>query len=123
MPPAENHGSERFIAELAAAGIAARADGPAVVFAVAPIAGELAGVDVDTAVSINELQAWPATVPHWLHFPDPITFPHTNIDTNDCLPGWRRHSRDIGSLDAAVPIIVTFLAHIRGTLSTARKAT
>lgn len=121
MEAAQNHGSQRFVADLSVEGVDSRIEGPAVVFTVTPIAGALVGLEVETAVSINELQSWPATVPHWLHFTDSIAFVHSNIDTNECLPGWRRHSRDIGLIDTTVPVIRTFLAHVRGALSSASK--
>jgi hypothetical protein len=112
-------GAARFIAGLEAAGVPARAEGPVVVYAVTPSRGALANVEVQTAVSISELHSWPLTVPHWLHFPDSVTFAHTNINTDDCLTGWRRHSRDIGQWDTSVPAARTWLAHVRGALNQA----
>lgn len=115
------HGPERFLADLASGGVSARRDGPAIIYTVVPATGALAGTEVDTAVSVSELQSWPTTVPHWLHFPQAITFSRTNADANDCLPGWLRHSRDIGQWDTSAPPLSMWLAHVRGVLSTATK--
>jgi hypothetical protein len=115
------HGPDRFLADLAAAGASAYRDGPVIVYTVVPATGNLAGVEIDTAVSTAELQSWPTVVPHWLHFREAITFPHTNTDTNDCLPGWVRHSRDIGQWDTSAPPARVWLAHLRGVLSVATK--
>ncbi|BBX95622.1 hypothetical protein [Mycobacterium lacus] len=116
------HGPDRFLADLACGGVPARREGPAIIYVVVPATGALAGVKIDTAVSVSELQSWPTTVPHWLHFREAIAFAHTNTDTNDCLPGWRRHSRDIGQWDTSAPPVRAWLAHVRGVLSTATKA-
>lgn len=113
---AARHGPDRFLADLVAGGVAARQEGMVIVYLVMPATGLLAGSEVETAVSVNELQSWPTAVPHWLHFRDAITFPHTNIDTNECLPGWLRHSRDIGQWDTSAPPIRAWPAHVRGVL-------
>lgn len=118
---AARHGPDRFLADLTAAGVPARREGPVVVYAVVPATGALAGVPLDTAVSVTELQAWPTVVPHWLHFRREITFAHTNTDTNDCLAGWLRHSRDVGRWDTSVPPARAWLAHVRGALSAAAR--
>jgi hypothetical protein len=115
------HGPDRFLADLASGGVPARREGPAIIYSVVPATGALAGSEVDTAVSVSELQSWPTVVPHWLHFRQTITFSRTNTDTNDCLPGWLRHSRDIGQWDTSAPPLHTWLAHVRGVLSTATK--
>jgi hypothetical protein len=119
---AERHGPDRFLVELVSEGIPARREGPAIIYVVVPATGALAGLDVDTAVSVSELQSWPTMVPHWLHFPEAITFSRTNTDAKDCLPGWIRHSRDIGQWDTSAPPVRTWLAHVRGVLSTATRA-
>ncbi|WP_428343175.1 hypothetical protein [Mycobacterium sp.] len=116
---ASDAGVRRFIADLAAAEVSARVEGPAVIYAVTPIDGVLAGVEVQTAVSISELHSWPLAVPHWLHFPTSVTFAHSNINTDDCLTGWQRHSRDIGHWDTSSPAARGWLAHVRGALTTA----
>jgi hypothetical protein len=122
MPAVPRHGPDRFIADLTGEGVVTRVEGPAVVYTVVPAIGALANVAVDAAVSVSELQSWPTVVPHWLHFREAITFSHTNTDTNDCLRGWLRHSRDIGQWDASVPAARAWMAYVRGVLSTATKA-
>jgi hypothetical protein len=118
---AARHGPDRFLADLAAAGVPGNREGPAVVYTVVPATGSLAGAGIDTAVSVSELQSWPTVVPHWLHFRESITFPHTNTDTADCLPGWLRHSRDVGQWDTSAPPAREWLAHVRGVLGVATK--
>lgn len=115
------HGPDRFLADLAAAGVPGHREGPAIVYTVVPATGSLAGDQIDTAVSLTELQSWPTVVPHWLHFRESITFPRTNTDTNDCLLGWRRHSRDVGQWDTSAPPARAWLAHVRGVLGVATK--
>lgn len=115
------HGPDRFLADLAAAGVPGHREGVTIVYGVVPATGTLAGDEIDTAVSLSELESWPAVVPHWLHFREAITFPHTNTDTNDCMPGWLRHSRDVGQWDTGAPPARAWLAHVRGVLSSATK--
>ena len=38
-------------------------EGPVIVYTVVPATGNLAGVEIDTAVSTAELQSWPTVVP------------------------------------------------------------
>jgi hypothetical protein len=123
MTTAPRHGPDRFIADLAECGVAARFDGPAIVYTVVSATGALAGVEVETAVSASELQPWPTVVPHWLHFRDSISFAHTNTNNNDCLRGWLRHSRDIGVWDSAVSPARAWLAYVRGVLVSAEEGT
>jgi hypothetical protein len=92
-----------------------------VVYTIVPATGELAGVEIDTAVSVAELAPWPTVVPHWLHFPAEIAFANTNSDATDCLPGWLRHSRDIGRWNTTALPLLAWLAHVRGVLSAATK--
>ena len=106
-----------FISALADVGITAEIRGPAVVYAVEAVEGGLVGQTVPTAVSTSELAGWPAAAPHWVHFPSPVAFAHTNADTNECLDGWSRHSREIGSWSTDRPPIVVWLAHVRGIVA------
>lgn len=103
-----------FIADLNDQGIQASVQGSAVVYSVYAVAGALVGTEVPTAVSVSELAGWPAVPPHWLHFPSTVRFAATNTDTNECLDGWLRHSRDIGAWSTDRPPIVNWLAHVRG---------
>lgn len=103
-----------FIADLAEHGVEGQVQGPAVVYSVMAVAGGRAGQSVPTGVSINELTAWPAVPPHWVHFPMSVAFAHSNTDSTDCLEGWQRHSRDIGNWSPNRPPILNWLAHVRG---------
>lgn len=107
----------KFIADLAEYGIEAAVDGPAVVYSMDTIGGARAGSVIATAVSVNELSAWPAVAPHWLHFPSEVAFAVTNVDQVDCLDGWSRHSRDVGAWSMDRPPIANWLAHVRGVLN------
>ncbi|WP_157981583.1 hypothetical protein [Protaetiibacter intestinalis] len=117
MGAAEDAGASAFIADLAEQGIEARVDGPAVVYGIEAVAGARVGTAVGTAVSINELGGWPALPPHWVHFPEEVRFESTNTDNVDCLPGWLRHSRDIGAWSMDRPPALNWLAHVRGLVS------
>ena len=107
----------KFFADLAGCGIDAAVNGPAVVYSVTAIGGARAGNVVPTAVSVSELSAWPSVAPHWLHFPDDVTFATSNPDHVECLDGWTRHSRDVGAWSMDRPPIANWLAHIRGVLN------
>lgn len=112
-------GVNGFVADLAAEEIEAIVDGGVVVYALAPVHGRLAGTTLLTGVSADELVNWPLTPPHWIHLPETVTFESTNPDYNGALPGWVRHSRDIGSWDLSRRPILSWLAHVRGVLGTA----
>lgn len=108
-----------FIKDLASHGIQSEVQGPAVVYSVDAVAGAYAGSVVPTAVSISELSGWPAVPPHWIHFPITVGFSTTNSDSNECLDGWLRHSRDIGGWSTNQPAINNWLAHVRGVIKDA----
>jgi hypothetical protein len=117
MASTENKAVAAFISDLASHGVRAEIEGPAVVYSVEAVSGGLAGQVVPTAVSLSELTSWPAVPPHWVHFPDSVQFGATNADSNDCLPGWKRHSRDIGTWAPDRPPITRWLAHVRGIVT------
>jgi hypothetical protein len=106
-----------FIADLADFGINAVADGAVVKYEVTAVGGALSGHEVPTAVSASELQPWPAAPPHWIHLPDALRFERTNTDQQEVLPGWRRHSRDIGHWNSAGHPGQRWLAHVRRVMS------
>ena len=89
-------GVTRFIADLEEEGLKPTRCGDAVRYVVVPAAGRYAGQEVETGVSMSELQGWPTVPPHWIHLPAEVEFAHTNTDTVDCAAGWRRHSREAG---------------------------
>lgn len=107
------------MADLAAVGIDATLEYGVVRYQLAATSGALLGEPVDTAVSVSELQAWPTVPPHWLHFPASVQFAATNSDQTEVLPGWQRHSRDIGPWDMSRPPIQSWLAHVRGVMASA----
>jgi len=119
MPDNEDKAVATFIANLAQQGIDAAVEGPSVVYSMVVVAGGLVGQTIPTAVSISELSAWPAVPPHWIHFPASVKFVRTNPDPSDCLPGWLRHSREIGTWSADQTPVVRWLAHVRGVVAEA----
>lgn len=112
-------GAEGFIASLAVHGITAVVDGPAVLYDLAAVSGKLAGQTVRTGVSVSELEPWPVGAPHWIHFPENITLTPTNVDVNGCLPGWKRHSRNMEHWEAAPDPGGAWLGHVRGVIADA----
>lgn len=117
--PALSEATQRFIDEMTAAGAPARADGPRILYDVLAVAGALAGQTVTTGVSVSEVQSWPAIPPHWIHLPASVQFAQTNMDDTDCLPGWKRHSRDYTYVDMSIPPARAWLSHVRGFISIA----
>ena len=107
------------MADLAAVDIEATLEHGVVLYKVIAPSGALFGESVDTGVGVGELQAWPAVPPHWLHFPTSVQFAATNADQAEVLPGWQRHSRDIGPWDMSRPPIQSWLAHVRGVIASA----
>lgn len=108
-------GVDAFRAGLAACGVESRVQSAVVVFSV--VAATRSGViTVETGVALAELQAWPAVPPHWIHLPAPVTFAQTNINTQETLPGWARHSRDVLGWGNAEQPAQAWLAHVRGVL-------
>jgi hypothetical protein len=119
MDTASTAGADGFMAGLRRCGLDPSQQDGVITFAVEACQGALAGQQVRTGVNVNELGAWPAVPPHWLHFPVEVTLPRTNIDPNETLPGWRRHSRQIvGWGDAAEPA-QAWMAHVRSVLAEA----
>jgi len=115
-----DRGVEGFIAALAEHGVTAVSQGPAVIFDLTPVSGRLAGNVVPTGVSVSELTPWPDAPPHWIHFPETVIIEPTNPDQNECLPGWRRHSRDLKGWATSDDPGAAWLAHVRGVLADAR---
>ena len=88
-------------------------------YKVVPAAGRYAGQEVETGVSVSELQGWPAVPPHWIHLVDQVNFAHTNTDTVDCESGWRRHSREAGPWAMTRKPILSWISHVRGMIGQA----
>jgi hypothetical protein len=111
--------TQQFINDMNSVGAAARADGPRILYDVVAVGGALNGQTVTTGVSVSEVQSWPMVPPHWIHLPDSVTFPETNMDDTDCQPGWKRHSRDFSYTDMSMPPALAWLRHVRGFVSIA----
>ncbi|MGB3441501.1 MAG: hypothetical protein WBA97_22360 [Actinophytocola sp.] len=110
-----NTGLDGFVAALHLLGADPHVQSDVVIYTVTPISGALAGRAVRTGVGVEEVAPWPAAPPHWLHFPADVTFGATN-SRNSSLPGWRAHSRDIGTWGVAQVPAAAWLAHVRGVL-------
>lgn len=110
---------QQFVYDMTAVGATARADGQRILYDVVAVGGALNGQTVTTGVSVSEVQSWPMVPPHWIHLPDSVTFPETNMDDTDCLPGWTRHSRDFSYTDMSMPPALAWLRHVRGFISIA----
>jgi hypothetical protein len=108
-----------FLAGLQRCGTSSILQGNIVTFAVEAASGTRAGQPTMTGVSVDELTMWPTVPPHWLHFPAEITFAQTNIDANDTLPGWLRHSRQIVGWGDAHEHAQAWIAHVRSVLESA----
>lgn len=117
--PSPTDGAACFLADLEEEGLRPVRCGNTITYVVVPAAGRFAGTEVATGVSVSEVQSWPMVPPHWIHLPDEVTFTHTNTDTTDCAPGWRRHSRDSGPWNLTRKPIHIWLAHVRGVLGQA----
>lgn len=117
--PSPADGVTRFVADLAEAGHNPTRCGGTVRYTVVPAAGRHAGQEVETGVSVSELQGWPAVPPHWIHLNEEVTFAHTNTDTLDCEPGWRRHSRETGPWTMTRKPILVWISHVRGIIGQA----
>lgn len=111
-------GVDKFIADFGSEGIAAQVVGQTVTYTIVPVVGKYSGQKLPTAVSVDELQAWPTVAPHWIHLPERVEFESTNTDRQNCDEGWVRHSREF-SFEGTRPAIKEWLSHVQGFLSTA----
>ena len=111
--------AQQFITDMTATGASAQVNGPRILYSVTAIGGALAGQTITTGVSVSEVESWPAIPPHWIHLPASVEFEQTNMDETDCLPGWKRHSREYGYADMSVPPALAWLRHVRGFVSIA----
>jgi hypothetical protein len=111
-------GPDAFIAGLRRCGVESTTNNGVVTFAVEAFDGAHAGQPVLTGVSTEELQSWPLTPPHWVHFPAEIKFAQTNSQAS-AVPGWLRHSRQIHGWGSAPEPAQAWIAHVRGVLGEA----
>ncbi len=119
MSVPSGRGVDGFIADLGGQRVEATLTGNIVVYHLTPASGALVGRSVPTGVEVGELQGWPAIPPHWIHLPEEIHFASTNVDRQDVLEGWQRHSRDIGVWDMARRPVLNWIAHVRGVIGQA----
>jgi len=112
-------GVEGFRADLEDLGTVTDVNGTVVTYEVLAVAGALAGRLVLTAVGVDELGGWPAVQPHWIHLPAEVKFAASNVDGSSTLPGWQRHSRQIGIWDMSGHPGQAWLAYVRSVVSMA----
>lgn len=112
-------GADGFIAGLRDSGLDPATQNEIVRFHAVPVTGPLAGTAVECGVAIDELRSWPTVPPHWLHLPETIRFPRTNISPSP-LFGWVRHSRPPAGWGNDASAAQAYLAHVRGILGEAQ---
>jgi hypothetical protein len=106
-------GLDGFIAGLRRQGLEPTVEDGVVTFQIVPIEGAHAGQPVVTGVGADELAPWPAVPPHWVHFPNEVSFAHSNTQPSS-RPGFTKHSRGIRRWGNAVEPAQAWLAHARG---------
>ncbi|TCJ34613.1 hypothetical protein [Parafrankia sp. BMG5.11] len=111
-------GADAFIAGLHRCDIQTTVTASVVVFTVAA-ATQSGATDVETGVAVSELGAWPAVPPHWIHLPTTVALTNTNINMDETLPGWVRHSRQVAGWGDAEEPAQAWLAHVRSVLQEA----
>lgn len=111
-------GEAGFLAGLRRCGLDPAVRNGVAVFTVEPVGGAAAGTIVESGVAVEELFAWPATPPHWVHFPAAIRFASTNAADSE-ISGWRKHSRDIRGWGNASEPAQAWVAHVRAVLEEA----
>jgi hypothetical protein len=111
-------GIDGFIAGLAECGITTVVHHGVVTFAVTPIDGAHAGLEVEVGVCTEELGGWPAVPPHWVHLPGTITFTATNSQPST-IPGWLKHSRGTANWGDATHAAQAYVAHLRAIVGDA----
>lgn len=111
-------GVEGFVAGLRECGIEAVVRHGVVTFPVAPLDGALAGQAVEVGVGVDELGAWPAVPPHWIHLPPEVCFARSNTQPSD-IPGWVKHSRGANAWGDAAHAPQAYVAHLRAVVGEA----
>jgi hypothetical protein len=112
-------GVDGFIRGLRHCGLDPVVDAGVVTFLVEPLGGGLVGRAVETGVGVDELTAWPAVPPHWVHFPADVELARSNTQFST-KPGWIKHSRELRSWNNADEPAQAWIAHVRGVLEAAR---
>jgi hypothetical protein len=111
-------GVDGFISGLRECGIETSIRHGVVTFIVAAVDGALAGQAVEVGVSVDELGAWPAVPPHWVHLPPDVRFTRSNTQASE-LPGWVKHSRGANAWGDAGHPPQAYVAHLRAVVGEA----
>jgi hypothetical protein len=111
-------GVEGFLAGLRECGLDPVIRSGVVTFTVDPADGALVGQAVEAGVSTDELGAWPAVPPHWVHLPNVVRFGRSNTQPSE-LPGWTKHSRGTNGWGDAAHPSQAYLAHVRAVVGDA----
>jgi len=111
-------GVDGFISGLREWGIEATVRHGVVTFVVAAIDGAFAGRPVEVGVSVDELGAWPAVPPHWVHLPSDVGFVRSNTQASE-VPGWVKHSRGTTAWGDAAHPPQAYVAHLRAVVGEA----
>jgi len=111
-------GVEGFLTGLRQCGIDPDVRQGVVVFPIDAVDGAYAGRLVETGVSTDELGAWPAIPPHWVHLPAEVQFARSNTQASD-ISGWTKHSRGMTGWGDAENPSQAYLAHVRGIVGEA----
>jgi hypothetical protein len=111
-------GVDGFVAGLRDCGVTTVIQDGVVVFSVEPVDGVMVGQIVSAGVSTNELTAWPAVPPHWVHLPNAVRFARSNPQPSE-LPGWTKHSRGTNGWGDAAHPAQAYLAHVRAVVGEA----
>lgn len=115
---APDAGVDGFIAGLFECGIEASVRHGVATFAVAAVDGAFAGRSVEVGVGVDELGAWPAVPPHWIHLPSDVQFARSNTEPSG-VPGWLKHSRGTAAWGDAARPAQAYLAHLRSVIGEA----
>ncbi len=118
MTTTSDIGIDGFIAGLRRCGLEPIVEAGVVTFTVEPLTGAHVGMPVSTGVSTDELPGWPAIPPHWVHLPGNVSFTRSNTQASS-VPGWLKHSRQIGGWGNAAEPAQAWISHVRAVLGEA----
>jgi len=111
-------GVDGFINGLRRCGLDPVVEHGTVMFPVQAVGGVHAGKMIYSGVGTEELTAWPAVPPHWIHLPNEIGFARSNTQPSP-VPSWTKHSRQMATWDTAEEPAQAWLAHVRSVLEVA----
>lgn len=113
-----DEGLDGFIAGLRRCGCNPEVRDGVVTFAVVAVGGSRAGIATETGVAVDELGAWHAVPPHWVHLPSAVRFERTNTQDSP-ITGWLKHSRQPKNWGNVPEPAQAWIAHVRGMLEEA----